>query len=144
MFKICNHHFTKLPELLRFIYIGILNNLWGYLIYLILTFWGLSPKTVLVVFYPIGIFIAYRSHKRHSFGFHENSFLVKIKFLTVYLLGFFLNLSILNLLYKKMGYSHQIIQGISIGIVALFNYFLLKNFVFYSNVCPIKNTDMEI
>lgn len=125
-------------SLFRYILIGLSNNLWGYLTYLIMTFLGLSPKIALVILYPIGIVSAYLTHKKYSFKFYENHLAVKVKFLMVYILGFYLNLKILDLFFVHMGYPHQVIQGLSIGVVASLNYILLKFFVFHSNICAIK------
>jgi len=57
--------YLTLRQLIRF-GIELFNNLMGYLVYLIITFFGLDPKVAITLFYFIGTIIAYFTQLKYS------------------------------------------------------------------------------
>lgn len=123
----------KLPalyQLARYGIVGILNNLLGYLIYLIITFFLLDPKIAISLFYPIGAVTGYLGHMKYSFTYHGKNTNAWGRYFFTYLIGYVINLMMLWILSDIFHFPHQAVQALAIFIVAGVLFFMLKYFVF--------------
>ena len=117
---------------------GVLINLIGYILYLILTSVWDSPKLTMSALYLIGILISFFANRRFTF-FHRGSISkVVIRYIFAQILGYLLNLILLILFVDWFGYKHELIQAIAIIIVAIFLFILLRNFVFSQHATNIN------
>ncbi len=120
-------------ELFRYAIIGLTLNFLGYLIYLTLTSLWLSPFATITISYPLGVIAGYFVHKRHTFReqkeLESSQF---IRFVVIYVIGFFLNWLLLFIFHEKLGYHHQLSAIIAIFIIAGFLFILMKFFIFTS------------
>ena len=124
--------FIPFPELFRYAIVGLILNFLGYLLYLAVTALWLSPFVTITIFYPMSVIAAYFSHRRYTFreqkqGLEGSQF---IRFVALYVFGFFLNWSMLFVFFEKLGYPHQLVQFGSIFIIAGFLFISMKLFVF--------------
>lgn len=120
----------KLGQVLRYGVIGLLNNLLGYLIYLVVTWLWLDPKVAVTLMYPIGAATAYFGHSRYSFvygGFTSHGI---ARYFIAHLIGYGANIGMLYLFSDQLGFSHQLVQAVAIVAVASILYLLLRYFVF--------------
>jgi putative flippase GtrA len=119
-------------EIIRYGIVGLIINIFGYMLYLMVTWLGIDPKMSITILYPLAILYGYFAHKRVSFsrvqGIQKISRL--IRYIIVYCCGYTVNLGLLYVLHDLLGYPHQWIQIISIFVVAVFLFFALKLFVF--------------
>ncbi|MAL78752.1 MAG: hypothetical protein CMN55_06500 [Sneathiella sp.] len=123
--------FSDIYQIIRFGIVGVLNNLLGYVIYLLLTYFWLDPKVAVTILYPIGVLVAYFSHAKYSFA-HQGKHIWAIgRFFSSYFLCYWLNLSMLYLFSDRLGFPHQIVQAFAIVMVGGVLYLLLKFFVFW-------------
>ncbi len=127
--------FKNLNQIIRYGAIGALNNLIGYCLYLMLTFFWLEPKVAISIFYPIGATISYFMHRKYSFSYHGNKYTSIIRYGLSYFAGYWINLMMLIILSDIIKIPHQITQALAIPLVALILFILLKYFVF-----PLSNT----
>lgn len=114
----------------RYAVVGILNNLRGYLTYLLLTWLWLDPKVAVSLMYPLGAFFAYFGHARYSFSYVGSKFMGAIRYFFAHLVGYLSNIGILYLLSDKLGYPHQLVQLLAITMVAGLLFILFRYFVF--------------
>jgi len=121
-------------QLIRYGIVGVINNIVGYLIFLIITFFGAQPKVAMTILYFSGMFISYFSNKYWTFAYQGNLLATSIRFFITYLLGYLLNLGLLVLFVDYLNYPYQIIQGFAIFIVAAFVFIAFKFFVFMPGV----------
>jgi len=127
--------FPALHQVIRYGVVGVLNNLFGYLIYLLVTFIWLDPKVAITIFYPLGAITAYFGHSKYSFARHVgNRVNTTIRFSLAYFVGYGVNFLMLLILADKLKYPHQLVQVVAIFVVAGFLFLMLKYFVFPSSL----------
>lgn len=122
--------FYALPDTIRYGFVGIINNVLVYLVYVFITYFWLNPKLAITLFYPIGAITAYLGHMKYSFTYKGKSFGAVVRFFIVYFFGYALNLFLLFVLSDTFNFPHQVTQAIAIPVVAGVLFFMLKYFVF--------------
>ncbi|WP_340150534.1 GtrA family protein [uncultured Sneathiella sp.] len=118
-------------QMFRYAIVGVLNNLLGYVVYLLVTYFWLEPKVAVTILYPIGVLIAYFSHAKYSFSHQGDHAWAIVRFFVSYFICYWLNLSMLYFFSDKLGYPHQIVQAVAIVVVGGVLFLLLKFFVFW-------------
>ena len=121
-------------QLARYAMIGALNNVRGYLIYLLITWLWLDPKIAVSIMYPIGATLNYFGHASYSFSYTGSTSLGAARYFIAHLVGYASNIGILYLLCDKLGYPHQLAQLIAILAVSSILFLLFKHFVFRNNL----------
>lgn len=117
---------------IRFMMVGLASNLVLFVLYLLLTSLGMSPKLAMTVLFAMGTMQTFIFNKRWTFahrGFLQASF---FKYVAVYSVAYLLNLTALLVLVDNLGYPHQIVQGVMILSLALMLFLLEKFWVFSS------------
>ena len=132
MVEFLKNKFKILPlrQLLRFGIVGVLSNLIGYLVYLLITYLGVGPKLTVSLLYPIGTYMSFVGNKSWTFGIKGRSIRPGLKHILVYALGYLLNFLILMVFVDYLGFAHQLVQFVAIFVVALFLFVAMKFFVF--------------
>ena len=121
-------------QLIRYGVIGVFNNLIGYLVYLLVTFFWLEPKTTISILYPIAALMAYFGHMKYSFSYQGKHVGSLLRYTLAHFMGYTINFLMLLVLYERFQLPHQIVQAIAIPILALFLFFMMKYFVFPASV----------
>lgn len=121
-------------QLYRFGLVGIASNLFGYALYLLLTYCGVTPKLTVSILYPIGTIIGFFSSQKWVFESEARPFVAGMRYLLVQLFGYIINIIILIMLVDRLAYPHQIAQLSAIFIVAIFVFTALRIFVFNQSV----------
>ena len=121
---------VPIAQLLRFAIVGILTNLVGYTIYLIITYFGVEPKLAMTGLYIVGVIVSFFSHKKWTFLHKGKAHGPAVRFFVAHLIGYFINLAGLYIFYNKLGYPHEIVQAIAIFVVAGCLFIMMKLFVF--------------
>lgn len=124
---------TKFPgllQLIRYGIVGLLNNLLGYLIYLLVTFFWLEPKVAITIFYPVGAITAYFGHLKYSFSYQGKKTNVFLRYVLTYIFCYGVNFTLLLLLSDKLNIPHQAVQAFSIIVIGVLLFIMLKYFVF--------------
>lgn len=117
-------------QFVRYAMVGIVSNVAGYLIYLLVTNFGVAPKIAMTFLYGVGVTISFLGNRYLVFADGGGFKTTGIKFVMAYIIGYFLNLSLLIVCVDQMGYPHQIVQAIAICVVAVFLFCALKVVVF--------------
>jgi putative flippase GtrA len=119
-----------LKQVVRYAVIGALNNMLGYLIYLLVTWLWLDPKLAVTLMYPIGAVTAYFGHARYSFAYIGRTSHGIARYTIAHLIGYGANIGMLYLFSDRLGYPHQMVQAVAIVAVAGILYILFRYFVF--------------
>lgn len=114
----------------RYGVVGVLNNLLGYLIYLVITWMGVDPKLAVTIMYPIGAATAYFGHAKYAFQYQGNLGHGLLRYVLAHLIGYSVNVAMLYELSDRLGYPHQTVQAAAILVVAGVLYVLFRLFVF--------------
>lgn len=121
-----------LGQVARYGVVGVLNNLLGYLIYLLVTWLWLDPKMVVTLMYPIGAVTAYFGHAKYSFAYSGRTSHGVIRYAIAHIIGYGANIAMLYVFSDRLMYPHQLVQAAAIVVVAGILYLLLRYFVFPS------------
>ncbi len=122
--------FSALLQIIRYGIVGVLYNLLGYLIYLLITFLGLDPKFAISILYPIGAATAYYFHSKYSFSYQGKNTHTLLRYVAAHLLGYGVNFLMLFILTDKLKFPHQAVQALAIFVVSGVLFLLFKYFVF--------------
>lgn len=123
-------------QLFSYASIGVITNLAGYGLYLLLaSFWG-APKLAMTVLYSLGAAISFIANRRFTFHHDGRIGLAGARFLIAHVLGYLLNLLLLVLFVDWLGFAHQLVQAIAIIVVATFLFILFRVFVFAQQPPP--------
>jgi len=120
----------NLKQFIKFAIVGFINNLFGYLLFLILLKTNISY--VLAITYLFNLTLSYFLQSIYTFNSKKNIIQI-IKFYGSYLLIYFLNLIYLSFFKEYLNINAGISQIIIIPQIAILNYFILKFFVFAKN-----------
>lgn len=121
---------TMLRQFFKYMLIGLLTNLSGYVLYLLMThFWGM-PKLTMTMLYSIGAAVGFFANRRFSFRHDGHVGKAGLRYLLAQLSGYLLNLLFLLIFVDWFGFPHQIVQAAAIVVVAIFLFLLARFFVF--------------
>ncbi len=124
-------------QLFRYTLVGIVSNLGGYGLYLVITYLGGSPKATMTVLYATGATIGFFGHRSWTFAHKGNALLASIRYCTAHLCGYLLDLAILIVFVDWAGFPHQLVQLAAVFAVAGFLFLAFKYFVFSA---PVQST----
>ena len=125
-------HF-KLMQISKYIIFGLLNNLFGYIIYLLLSIAYFPPKFAMTIDYIFAVVIGFLGNSKWIFKINSNVNKAFLKFGIIHILGYSANYFILSFFVDKLGYPHQFVQGVAIFVIAIFLFIFFKLFVFEGN-----------
>ena len=129
-------HAAMLGQMIRYGVVGVLNNLLGYVIYLVITWLWLDPKLAVTLMYPIGALTAYFGHARYTFAYSGRTSSGVVRYVIAHLIGYSVNICMLYLFADRLGYPHQLVQGVAIVAVAGILLLLFRYFVFPTHSQP--------
>jgi putative flippase GtrA len=116
--------------LFRYAVVGIISNTSGYIVYLVLTYFGTTPKITMTFLYLISATLSFFGNRNLTFS-HKGTLLGSgFRYIIAHIFGYILNFAILTLFVDRLGYAHQIVQAIAILVVAAFLFTTFKLFVF--------------
>jgi putative flippase GtrA len=121
---------AMLDQVVRYGKVGVLNNLLGYLIYLMLTWLWLDPKVAVTLMYPIGAVTAYFGHAKYAFSYTGCRWYGILRYALAHLIGYGANIGMLYVFSDYLGYPHQMVQVVAIFMVSGILYLLFRYFVF--------------
>ena len=119
-----------LSQLIRYGVVGLLTNLAGYLVYLLVTWLWLEPKLAVTVLYPVGVIAGYFGHARYSFTYQGRATSGLARYLIAHAIGYGTNVSLLYVFSDLLHFPHQAVQACAIFIVAGVLFVQFKFFVF--------------
>ncbi len=122
-----------MQQLIRYGLVGAATNLVMYAVYLLITYLGVEPKKTMTLLYVIGASIGFIGHRKWSFAHTGNATKAIARYTITHLSGYFLNWMILFVFVDQLGYAHQLVQGVTIFIIAGYLFIVFKYFVFPEN-----------
>ena len=120
-------------QFVRYVFVGIILNLLGYLIYLGLTWLGVPPKIVVTIFYPLAALNGYFIHARYTFAYSGSHRSGLVRYVVAHVFGFLSNLVLLFVGVDILDYPHQLVQLVAIFAVAGQLFVTFKLFVYKSD-----------
>lgn len=118
----------------RFVVVGVMTNLCGYLLYLLSTWIGFGPKSTMTALYFIGATLGFWGNKRFTFLHEGDVALSMMRYVFAQVIGYLINFLMLYYFVDLSGHSHQLVQASAVIVVALYLFIVLRYFVFPSDV----------
>lgn len=125
-----SHSRGMTSQLFRYAFVGLMSNAAGYLVYLVFTHMGVTPKLMMSLTYGVGAAIGFFGNRGLTFSYKGTMIGSGLRYLMVYVLGYLMNLSLLVVFVDKLGYPHQLVQAMAILVVASFLFAALRFYVF--------------
>jgi putative flippase GtrA len=113
-------------QLWRYYQAGIVNTVVGYGLFSLFVWLGLNIYVAQIISHVLGMMFNYFTYSRHAFAGHQAR---KMRFILSYAGNYLLGLAVLALVARLIT-SPYVAGFISLVIVSLINYFMLKRFVF--------------
>lgn len=117
-------------QFFRYGLVGLASNLAGYLLFLLITYWGVEPKIAMTLLYVVGATIGFIGNRQWAFAYKGALLNAGAKYFAAHLFGYLINFLILLTFVDRLGYSHQWVQAGAILVVAGFLFVVFKYFVF--------------
>lgn len=117
-------------QLSRYALVGLVSNIVGYLLYLLLTYAGMGHKTAMTLLYAVGVLQTFYFNRGWSFGHDGEISVAFVRYVSAYALGYLFNLAMLMLLVDQWGWPHQWVQGVMIFVLACMLFLLQRYWVF--------------
>jgi len=121
---------ATLHQVIRYGVVGVINNLLGYVIYLLVTWWWIEPKLAVTFMYPIGAVTAYFGHAKYAFAYQGRTSRGLVRYVLAHVVGYSVNVGMLYVFADRMGLPHQLVQAAAIVAVAGLLFLLFRYFVF--------------
>lgn len=117
-------------QLSRYAMVGLASNTMGYLLYLLLTYLGMGPKTAMTLLYLVGVMNSFYFNRSWSFQYEGRGPVAFVRYVAAYALGYVLNFAILWSGVERLGLPHQGVQFVAVVLVAGVLFFLHRHWVF--------------
>ena len=117
-------------QVVRFGAVGFASNMLLYLLYLGLTAVGLDYKIAMSLLYIVGVLQTFLFNKRWTFVHHGHLSVSLVRYISLYVVAYLINLGVLFVLVDQFGWSHQLVQGVMIIIIAACLFLMQKYWVF--------------
>jgi putative flippase GtrA len=114
----------------KFILVGLVYNLIGYLLYLGITFLGAKPQYAVIFLFVINLTMGYFGHRKVSFESNNDVVKSSMSYLLTYIVALGINLGLLTLFVDQLRFPHQLVQATCIVVIACFSFLSLKYLVF--------------
>jgi len=125
-----SNHTILVKQLVRYALVGIAINSVGYVVYLLVTYLGATPKLSMTFLYTLAVVVSYLGNRKLTFAHQGNLLGSSARYLIAHGVGYLVNLTILIVFVDNLGYAHQWVQGIAIFLVAAYLFIAFKFFVF--------------
>ncbi len=123
----------SLGELVRFGVVGVVHNLLGYLVYLLITWLGVDPKLAVVILYPLGMVASYYLNRRWTFDHTGAVAQSMTRYVSMHVCGLLANILILYIGHDLMEFPHQLVQLFTMFFLAGVSFLVSKFLIFSSS-----------
>lgn len=123
---------SLLPQLVRYGAVGVAANAAAYLVFLLLTHWGIGHKMAMTMLYLLGATLGFLGNRSWTFGDGGSISGSVVRYACAHAAGYGINLAMLVVLSDQLGYPYQLVQIISVLVVAAFLFLAFKFVVFRS------------
>jgi len=127
IFNVANCRALVKHQFARFIFVGIINSIFGYGCFVLLLYVGLHYTLALFLATVFGVLFNFKSTSALVFGSHDNRLI--FRFIGSYAIVYFINVSGIKL-FSHVGFPPYISAAILILPMAVLTFILNKRFVF--------------
>lgn len=120
----------------KFLLSGLVVNASAYVVYLLLTVFGVGHKTAMTLVFVAGMLLSYNMNRRWTFAFREAGTVTRWRFVAAYATAYGLNLSSMWLAVDLMGMPHYWVQAANLAVISALLFLAQKYWIFVAR--PIE------
>ena len=117
-------------QFVRYAIVGVVQNLIGYMLYLLITWAGSDPKVTITILYPIGFTLSFIGNKKWTFLHTGDDKLAFYRFALTHLVGYAINIALLYVFVDIYSYAHQYVQLLAMFILVFYFFIAMRTYVF--------------
>lgn len=117
-------------QFIRYAMVGLASNGVLYLLYLLITSFGMGPKAAMTILYAIGVAQTFYFNRNWSFRHDGKASPALLRYIASYAFGYVLNFVALLILVDNLSWPHQWVQGVMIIVLAALLFMLQRYWVF--------------
>ena len=117
-------------QFIKYAVVGLVSNVLLYLGYLLLTAFGMGHKVAMTLLYAVGVSQTFVFNRSWTFGDQGIAARSFVRYVMVYVWGYFVNLIALLVLVDYLEFPHEIVQGCMILLLAAMLFLLQRFWVF--------------
>lgn len=117
-------------ESARFLISGVLLNTVGFLLYMLLVYFGVYPKFAMSILYWLSFCLSFFINRSYVFFHSGNLFLSFLRYLFVYLIGYIFSLAFMTISLDWLNLNYVISMILTTFFMVIYFYILQKKFVF--------------
>jgi putative flippase GtrA len=117
-------------QLIRFGVVGLGSNLVLYAFYLGLTAIDVGPKLAMSLLWVVGVLQTFVLNRKWTFSDHGRLSVAFVRYISLYAIGYLINLGVMIVMVDRLGYSHQWVQGIMVLFIAVLLFVMQKAWAF--------------
>lgn len=115
---------------IRYALVGLATNLAGYMVYLLVTWLGVAPKSAMTVLYLVGASLGYFGNRQWAFRYSGSVWRSSLKYVAFHAGGYALNYLMLYIFADELGFPHQLVQAVAVVAIAGYLFVAFNLFVF--------------
>lgn len=119
-----------IAQLFRYGLVGVVINMAGYMMYLLVTYLGGEPKITMSALYGVVLVLGFLLNREFTFAHKGSKSRAFFRYIIVYGIGYIINLSFLIVLADSMGFAHQFVQLGAMAFLVFYFFIALKYFTF--------------
>ena len=130
---------NNLAQFLRYSTVGLICNLSGYFLFILITHYDVKPKLAMTLLYVLGTSLSFLANWQWVFNSNQIFVHASSRFFLAHLLGYLINLTLLIIFVDRLGYHYQFVQAAGIIVVAAFLFLTFKFYVFSAHLSKIRD-----
>ena len=125
---------AELKKIFRFIVVGIITNLIGYVIFLLVVAAGVPVKTTVTALYGVGVLLGFFGNRRFTFSDTQKWWYSLLMYCIVSLGGFGINYALIVVFVDNWHIYYAYVEFVAIGVVAVYMFIMNRFFVFKEKI----------
>ena len=122
-------------QLSRYAVVGIVSNAMLYAIYLVLTHFGIEPKLAMTATFVVGVTQTFMLNRSWTFSYRGSNSRAYARYWVAYGVAYGVNFLLLVVLVDKLGFRHEIVQGVLILAIAVLLFAAQRLWIFRPLPC---------
>ena len=119
-------------QLIRYGLVGVASNAANYLVYLLMTYFGVEPKIAMTLVFIVGASVGFVGNRKWTFAHEGHSSSAALRFLTAYATAYVLNLFSMWLAVDQMKIPHYLVQAVNLVVISALLFLAQKYWIFAS------------
>lgn len=121
---------AELKKIFRFLVVGAVTNLIGYVIFLLVVASGVPVKTTVTALYGVGVLMGFFGHRQFTFTDTKKWWHSLLMYCIVSVGGFGINYAMIVVFVDNWHIHHAYVEFVAIGVVAAYM-FIMNRFVVF-------------